>query len=188
MDSHWDKLSRFMYEIGVLKRIKRSGWWVAGVKDPESVAEHTFRCAVLGYFLASMEGADPLKTALICLIHDLPEARIGDLHRVNDLYLDGREGYRKAFQDQLNMVPEDRAQYLLELFEEWVRQQTPEAILARDADLLECLIQALEYRAQGCTSLDQWIQKTTSSLKTQAARSLAAASMTQNPKSWWNDL
>ena len=30
----------FFAEAGLLKHIKRSGWWVAGVKDPESVAEH----------------------------------------------------------------------------------------------------------------------------------------------------
>ncbi|MBF0384955.1 MAG: HD domain-containing protein, partial [Candidatus Omnitrophica bacterium] len=34
-------------EAGLLKRVKRSGWWVAGIKDPESVAEHSFRCAVI---------------------------------------------------------------------------------------------------------------------------------------------
>ena len=43
------------------KRVKRSGWWVAGIDDPESVAEHSYRTALLGYILASLEGADPTK-------------------------------------------------------------------------------------------------------------------------------
>ena len=51
----------FFAEIGLLKKIKRSGWWVAGIKDPESVAEHSFRCAILGYYMAHLEKADPFK-------------------------------------------------------------------------------------------------------------------------------
>jgi hypothetical protein len=38
-------MAKYLYEAGQLKRVKRSGWWIAGVKDPESVAEHSFRTA-----------------------------------------------------------------------------------------------------------------------------------------------
>jgi len=72
-------IAKYVYEIGQLKRVKRSGWWVAGIDNPESVAEHSFRTALLGYILASLEGADPQKTAMICLFHDMGEARINDL-------------------------------------------------------------------------------------------------------------
>jgi putative hydrolase of HD superfamily len=188
MEPQWKELSRFAYEIGVLKRIKRTGWWVAGIKDPETVAEHTFRCAILGYFLALMEGADPMRTALLCLIHDLPEATTGDLHRVNDLYLDAKQGSQRAFLDQTKGLPEPVAGDLMELFREWEGQTTQEARLARDADLLECLIQAIEYKALGCTSLEEWIRNTASSLTTPSARSLARASMAQDPRSWWHQL
>jgi putative hydrolases of HD superfamily len=34
-------LAAFGYELGVLKRIRRAGWWHAGVRDPESVAAHS---------------------------------------------------------------------------------------------------------------------------------------------------
>ena len=32
----------FLAEAGMLKRIKRSGWWMVGVPYEESVAEHSF--------------------------------------------------------------------------------------------------------------------------------------------------
>lgn len=42
-----------------------------GITDPESVAEHTCRAAVLGYVLTSLvEGADPMRTVAIYLFHD----------------------------------------------------------------------------------------------------------------------
>lgn len=38
----------------MLKRAKRSGWWIAGVKGPETIAEHSFRGALIGSVLAMM--------------------------------------------------------------------------------------------------------------------------------------
>ena len=38
----------YLLEMGALKRAKRSGWWIAGVKDPETIAEHSWRTAVIG--------------------------------------------------------------------------------------------------------------------------------------------
>lgn len=72
----------YLYEMGLLKRLPRAGWLVAGIDHPESVAEHSFRVAIIGYLLASMEGADPARTALLCLFHDTQKSRIGDVPRV----------------------------------------------------------------------------------------------------------
>ena len=52
-------LTNFLYEMGLLKRYKRTGWMIAGIDNPESIAEHSFRTAIIGYLLAVMEGADP---------------------------------------------------------------------------------------------------------------------------------
>jgi 5'-deoxynucleotidase YfbR-like HD superfamily hydrolase len=51
------------YELGVLKRLRRTGWWHAGVRDPESVAEHSMRAAQLAALIAAEEGADPVRAA-----------------------------------------------------------------------------------------------------------------------------
>ena len=48
----------FAYELGVLKRIRRAGWWHAGVRDPESVAEHSLRVAQLAAIIAVEEGEE----------------------------------------------------------------------------------------------------------------------------------
>jgi 5'-deoxynucleotidase YfbR-like HD superfamily hydrolase len=52
-------IARFLYEMGALKRLPRSGWLIAGVAAPESIAEHSFRTAILGWLLAHMEGQTP---------------------------------------------------------------------------------------------------------------------------------
>src|SRR5271156_976721 len=91
----------FFAEAGLLKRVKRSGWWVAGIKDPETVAEHCFRCAVIGYYIAYCEGADPFKVVTQTLFNDIHEARINDLHKMGHHYIDFRHAEQKVFADQI---------------------------------------------------------------------------------------
>jgi HD domain-containing protein len=80
-------LTNFLYEMGLLKRYKRTGWWIAGIDNPESIAEHSFRTAIIGYLLAVMEGADPARTAALCVFHDTQETRIGDVPSVGKAYV-----------------------------------------------------------------------------------------------------
>jgi len=80
-------------EAGLLKRVKRSGWWVVGIKDPESVADHSFRCAVIAYYIAHKEGSDPYRTMTMALFNDIHEEINTDnlrfpLHDGVKMYLD----------------------------------------------------------------------------------------------------
>lgn len=52
-------VGRFLYEAGTLKQTRRTGWWMAGVRDPESVAERSWRTALIATIIAKLEGADP---------------------------------------------------------------------------------------------------------------------------------
>jgi putative hydrolase of HD superfamily len=82
-----EALAGFGYELGLLKRVRRSGWWHAGVRDPESVAEHTMRAAQLAALIAAEEGADPTRAAFLALWHDSQETRTGDLPQTATTYL-----------------------------------------------------------------------------------------------------
>ncbi|MDQ1295195.1 MAG: hypothetical protein QG608_3080 [Actinomycetota bacterium] len=54
-------------------------------------------------------------------------------------------------------------------------QDTPEALVAHDADRLECLIQALEHRHQGYARVQEWIDNCRATLKTSSALAIADA-------------
>ncbi len=47
-------VGRFLYEAGTLKQTRRTGWWMAGVRDPESVAEHSWRTALIATIIAKL--------------------------------------------------------------------------------------------------------------------------------------
>src|SRR5262245_45598772 len=82
-------IANYIYETGHLKTTARTGWTLAGIAKVESVADHSFRTAVIGVILASLEGADPARTALLCLFHDTTETRLGDIPSVGKQYLQG---------------------------------------------------------------------------------------------------
>ena len=72
-------LVEFIFELGQLKRTPRTGGAKLGIKQPETVADHSFRSAAIGFLLAEMEGYDPYQVAGYCLFHDAAETRTGDL-------------------------------------------------------------------------------------------------------------
>lgn len=75
-------LSRFYRQIVRLKSTPRTGWIDRGVpaESAESVADHSFQTAVLAWMAAASDPTlDRDRILKLALIHDLPEAIIGDL-------------------------------------------------------------------------------------------------------------
>ena len=179
------KIINFLAEAGQLKRVKRSGWWVLGVKDPESVAEHCFRCAVMGYILAKMEKADPYKVLLMALFNDIHEARINDLHKMGHRYIDFKEAEARVFDEQKELLPGIIKRELLILRKDYDRQRSKEAIVARDADILECILQAREYMDLGVKHADTFIDVGRKFLKTKSARRLVKNIKSWDSRDWW---
>jgi putative hydrolase of HD superfamily len=177
-------LTNFLYEMGLLKRYKRTGWMIAGIDNPESIAEHSFRTAIIGYLLAVMEGADPAKTAALCLFHDTQESRIGDVPSVGKAYVVTAPN-PEVTADQVAGFPAEVGQAVRELVEEYEARQSLEARLAKDSDKLECLIQAREYQAQGHEDVPPWIETSAAALQSPSARQLAEACQQVPPRQWW---
>jgi putative hydrolase of HD superfamily len=181
-------ISKYLYEIGQLKRVKRAGWWMTGITDPESVAEHSFRTAILGFILAHLEGADPTKVATICLFHDAHESRINDLHHLAKRYIDLGSNEALAISEQVSRLPEQIANDILSLMNNYEDRESLEARVAHDADALECLIQAREYQTQGYADVQDWIDNSYTALKTASARKIAEECMRVEPREWWQGL
>ena len=178
----------FFAEAGLLKRVKRSGWWVAGIKDPETVAEHCFRCAVIGYYIAYCEGVDPFKVVTQTLFNDIHEARINDLHKMGHHYIDFREAEKKAFADQVALLDQRVKGALLVMRKDYESQASSESIVARDADILECLIQAKEYVDLGFPVAKTFFKRAPEYLKTATAQKLWEQALSWDSHAWWQNV
>ena len=175
-------------EAGLLKKIKRSGWWVTGIKEPESVAEHCFRCAVMGYYIAHLEKVDPMKVMTMALFNDIHEARINDLHKMGHYYIDFREAEKKVFKDQVKALDKGVAEELTGFRAEYDEQETSESIVARDADILECLLQAKEYYDEGYLKTNKFFKTAPNHLKTQTAKKMWKQMKSWDSGQWWEDV
>ncbi|MGW0705727.1 HD domain-containing protein [Streptomyces sp. NPDC002643] len=173
----------YLLELGMLKRAKRSGWWIAGVKDPETIAEHSFRTAIIGSVLAMMEGADPAKVALMCVFHDTQETRVSDIPHIGRRYLEAASN-EKVTADQVSAAHPAVRAGVQRVVEEYEHGDSLEVICAHDADKLECLVQAVEYREQGCGNVQNWIDTSQAKLKTASAQALAEAALNMSSVEW----
>lgn len=146
-------------EMGRLTHQKRTGWWRRRVRDPEAVAEHSQRAALIGYVLASLEeGVNPERVAVLCLFHEVQETRTGDLNGMNQRYAKAKEGEYQALREQAAPLPQQVAQKVLVLAEEENSRSPRESRLAKEADMLECFLQCREYHIQGETKAPLWAE------------------------------
>ncbi|MGP9020262.1 HD domain-containing protein [Streptomyces sp. BR1] len=177
-------VAHFLYEAGTLKQARRTGWWMAGVRDPESVAEHSWRTALIATIIAKLEGADPARAAFLAVWHDTQETRAGDVNHLGKKYSAGAADPRVVTADQTAGMPEVLASAVRDLVDEYEAKESPEAVCARDADKLECLLQGIEYRAQGYEHAQRWIDNSRGRLVTATAIRLADELLGQNSLDW----
>ena len=150
-DSSLQNLVKFLELTGILKRTQRTGWVDVGVEQPESVADHTFRTAFLCMLYADMEDLDTLKLLRMALIHDLPEAVIGDL-MPSQKTAETKENKETAMQQILRLLPEQQKENYLAVWNEYQKGKTREAQAVRQLDKIEMALQANEYEKLGSAS------------------------------------
>ncbi|MEC7868773.1 MAG: HD domain-containing protein [Candidatus Poribacteria bacterium] len=153
----------FIEEIGILKSLPRTGWLIHGIKNGESIADHCYRMTLLSMVLADTLVAkgmklDTEKVMRLSLLHEIAEARIGDIPFTVLTYIpeEVKEiGERKAVTSMLEKFG-SIGKWYQELWEEFEKNETIEAKLVRAADKLELMIQVLEYEKLGYQSLNQF--------------------------------
>ncbi|MDD5194653.1 MAG: HD domain-containing protein [Candidatus Omnitrophica bacterium] len=186
--SSLESVLNFISEAGTLKRVSRSGWSVVGVSEKESVADHSFRCAVIAYALARLEGADALAVLLMSLFGDIHEARITDLHKMAQRYIDLTPAENIAFGEQVARLPFTIKSELKLSRKEYLAQNTKASLIARDADILECLLQAKEYFEFGYSQAASFMKKAPRYLVTKSAKALWRKAKKTHLNDWWKNL
>lgn len=144
------ELLEFFLLAGRLKAERRKGWVrKLRVENPESVADHTFRVALMSMVYSDLRGMDTGKVLKLAVLHDLPEAFVGDL-MPDELPQGAKLVKERAAMKRLmrKMKPRLGSEYK-DLWEEYVKGLTPEADLVKQVDKLEMMLQAREYAEKG---------------------------------------
>jgi putative hydrolases of HD superfamily len=138
---------------------------------------------VIASVIAAMEGGDPQQAAFLALWHDSQETRTTDLPHLTKSYVSAARN-EVVTADQVAPLPPPVAGMISTAVAEYEAGETLEARCARDADKLDCLLQAREYQEQGHANVQPWIDTSAAALATPSAKQIAHEAITQNSLSW----
>lgn len=187
------KAAEFLYEIGTLRKVVRAHRQSLLTDDlSDNIASHSFRVAWIGWLLAKEERADSNKVMLMCLAHDITEARSGDQNWVHKRYV--KVFNEELVKDQIKDLPGEKE--LVNILDEYEERKTKEAKIAKDADLIDQILLIKEYIWQGNKEAELWLKKGKGSspnthlkmLKTLSAKKIARRIINQKPGDWWKDI
>lgn len=174
-------IANFLFEVGMLSKTPRSGYQFLG-SGKESVAEHVLRTIFVGYALCKMNPElDEFRVLKMCALHDLPEARTGDMNYVNKKYVSVDE--EKAVRELTEglFFGEDIKAFI----DEFNRKETREAQAVRDADQIALILQLKEYGDLGNKYSEEWINYALQRLSTKTGKDLALKIIQTDSSNWW---
>ena len=122
------------------------------------------------------------------VFHENGETRIADHDKVLARYIDKSDAELKALTDQVSKLPESLASRILANHIEMEEKETLEAQIVKDADYLECCLQACIYRSTGNIHTQNWIDNIGKALRTDSAKKLYEEIVQQDPNEWMNGL
>jgi putative hydrolases of HD superfamily len=174
-------IANFLYEVGMLQKTPRTGFQFLG-SGCESVAEHILRTIFISYTLCKLDPeADEHRTIKMCLFHDLPEARTGDMNYVNKKYVTVDEDKAVRELTETLFFGDDIAQAIREFNE----KKTRESRIAHDADQLALILQLKEYGDLGNKYSKDWIAFAIKRLRTDNAKKVAREILDTDSSQWW---
>lgn len=140
-----------------LDDLPRTGWVLRGVERPESVAGHVLGVAHTALALAPRvePPLDLGRTLAMCLVHDAPEARSGDLPRPAARHLP--DGAKRAMEDALaGEVVEPLSPAAAEAWAEYRAGESREARFVHACDRIQLGVRLVAYERAGRRGLDEF--------------------------------
>jgi len=154
----------------------------------DTVASHSFHVAIIAYRISRMEKLshqDAAKAMFMGLLHDLAEARTGDLDFISKNYSEVDD--QKAIDDQFAGI--DFGVDLKNLVNEYEDRKSVISKCAKDADSLEQMYQEWVLVWQGNKIAKEWFEGDfvyrVPNLFTKSAKKLALEMKKSNPNQWW---
>ncbi len=175
------KIADFLFEGNILRNLPRAGYHFLG-SGRENVAEHSFMTAFIAFAISRLEpDIDREKIITMALLHDLGEARTGDLNYVQQKYVKVDE--KKVLSDLISTLTfgEDIAK----LVNEFNECKTKEAKLANDADQLSFILELKKLKDTGAKSPQKWIDIVIKRLKTGTGKKIARSIISTDWDNWW---
>lgn len=167
------EILNFLIEVNKLKEMSKTGWVLMKVKDPETIAAHTFRVAFATWLLSGKKNLNAQELLKIALSHDLCEVYAGDMtpffywdhldrrkKKEEAILLKGVRLSQKEKEERGKIKFEKEKKSLSklifylkpklkkEIFSSWLEYEnkiSEEARFLKQVDRIETLLQSIEY-------------------------------------------
>lgn len=139
IDKHRQEIFKLFKNIHSLKR---TGWLNHNVKNPESVAEHTYSVTLMT-FLLTPETMNKDKAVSMALLHDIQETLTGDYTPEDNIT--PQEKAQKELQSSKKISKSLENPQILKIFEEFEAQTSNESRWVKDVDHLDAVLLANYY-------------------------------------------
>ncbi len=137
------KQLEFIIEVDKLKQIYRQTLLMDGSRN-ENDAEHSWHLALMAMVLqeySPKKDLDITKVLKMLLIHDLVEIYAGDTFCYDEkANLNKNQRELEAAERLFNILPPDQSQEFRDLWDEFEKRETPEALFAASLDRIQPLI------------------------------------------------
>ena len=142
----------FLKDSANLKSISRQGWIdKLSIKNPESVADHSYSMAIMAMIISDLENYDSEKILKMTLLHDLAESKIGDITPEQMTPENKMKIENDAFNEIIDQLPETVKSQYLEIWKEYQNNNSKESLFVHQIDKLEMALQAKIYQKDGKT-------------------------------------
>ncbi|XP_058797427.1 5'-deoxynucleotidase HDDC2 [Phymastichus coffea] len=135
----------FMELLGRLKHLKRTGWVIKNIPDPETISGHMYRMAVLSFLIDPKANLNKMKIMEMALVHDLAECIVGDITPHCGVSAEDKHRMEDEAMEEICKNLGARGVEMLKTFREYEKQESPEARYVKDLDRVDLLCQAYEY-------------------------------------------
>lgn len=174
-------IANLLFEAKMLKEIPRSGYHFLG-SGKETVAEHSFMITFIAFVMAQMDpSVNAARLIAMCLLHDLPESRTGDMNYVQKKYV--RVDEDKAVSDLIRNIPFGST--IRELIDEFNASESKEAKLARDADQISFILELKTLSDTGRRGPETWLPIVKDRLRTETGKQIAESIADTDWDEWW---
>ncbi|KAI9207387.1 HD domain-containing protein [Polychytrium aggregatum] len=157
---------KFLHTIENLKVTKRTGWIEHKIANPESIADHMHRMGVMAMLLND-PAVDRNRVIQMAIVHDLAESIAGDIAPSSGMSKEAKAQLEKQAMDSLVAMLEGslEAREIESLFMEYEDGTTPEAVIVKDLDKFEMIVQAFEYEQRNDADLQSFFDSTRGKFK-----------------------
>lgn len=180
------KVLTFLLNTAGSKKLKRTGWKMEKINNPESIAEHSFQLSIIAMVFADHFGLDTERLIKMAIVHDLGELVTGDIVWTRGKIWDIEKRKAKEISELLGIIKIfktiDKANEFKKIFEEMMERKTPEAIIFWQLDKVEMAIQALEYEKETGKNLEEFFVSSDLQIQSPFLRKIFKEVLKQRPK------